>query len=622
MTAPFDAAYSLYSPETDVLSLSSTTTTRRPGSTHTFGSGSKDNVRLSLHRQFSDSSHQSSPRSPFGYRVDGVRLSPNNIVVLEEEIDPLEKTPQEEAVIQFGKDGVQRNGAASSTDSPGEVTDDLFPEGSQASSHTSVQDEEARHPKSTPASPNPSVTIRRATTGIIELGPIVEDGVHRSTSFSTGRPTTPGQRVLRKQVPEWTASLENLEQLRVTPVTTPRIERSALSTSDLLVQSTLPVPQLETRSLSSPAAVPRDDGLLSRTARRLRLGSKDKEREKAGGEVPTEISNPVLSKEADSRERRRTMPHIPERTVSLASPASTRNQSLRRAQHPYKHFIYAQDYATPDDGPLAVENTEQYANESADEVRRPSDQTFTSGFSLTRLTDEDHVPTDRDTPGKRLAPLPEPLGGYEGGDRFSAQPLGGMSKSFSENHLVLGVPARTTIALERGVSFQRRTVRATKLCTLSESGLTSIPAHQRSASRTRITPRGSPMLDQDAPTFPSVPSPPLRTRSTRQGLFSRTKSSLQVPNNGFTSSDYEPTSDSASPSRLPFTRAARRAKTRARHREAATFAAGPDRLPTEREMLEVGRCEVYGVDGRKVPFGDIIAGGGGMQTVVVFIRHW
>lgn len=620
----FDVAYSMYSSETDVLSLSSMSTPQRPVSTHTFGSEGKGPAHGAMHRQFSNSSYHSLPRSPLGYRPDGSRLSPNNIVVLEEEIDPLDKTPQEETITRFEKEGVPRNGPASSTNSPDAATDDLFPEGSQTSSHTSVQEEETLRQKLTLVPPDPSSGIRRATTGIVELGPVIEDRVHRSTSLSAASSPRVGQRILRKQVPEWTESLENLEQLRITPTTTPQTNRSRFSSSNLLVANATPA--ASDLEIVSPAP-PREDGILARTARRLRLGSKEKERERLGSssETPTDISSPIIVEQTEPRERRRTMPHIPARTVSLATPDAggpTIAESDSRAQHPYNHFIYAQDYAEPNPDPLPLqEPPPQPAHELTDEARRPSDQTFTSGFSLTRLTDEDNTPTDRDTPGKRLAPLPEPLSGYEGGDRFSTQPLAGMSKSFSENHLVLGGPARTTIALDRGVSFQqRRPVRTTKLFTLSETKLASVPAHQRTASRTRVTPRGSPMLDHDAPTFPSAPSPIPRSHSRRHGLFSRTKSSLHVDApTGNTSSDTEPTSDA--PTR-PFSLAARRARVRAREREAAIFAAGPDRLPTTRELLEVGRHRVYDVAGRKVAFRDIIAAGGGWQTVVVFIRHW
>ena len=357
VSGPFDAAYSLYSPETDILSLSSATTPQRPVSTHTFGSGGKEHAHVAMNRQFSDSSYQSLPQSPLVYRgAEAVKLSPNNIVVLDEEIDPLDKTPQEETIRRLAKAGEQRNGPASSTNSTDAAMDDLFPESSQTSSHTSVQEEEEiLRQKVMPVSPSPN---RRATTGIVELGPVIDTHVQRSTSLSAASSPRLGQRVLRKQVPEWTESLENLEQLRITPTTTPQFNRSGFSASTLLVSATSPMTS-ELDTLTLPSA-PREDGILARTARRLRLGSKEKERDRVGpvGEMPTDISGPITIGQAEPRERRKTMPHIPTRTVSLAAPAwppRVTDELDSRTHHPYNHFIYAQDYAAPYPDPSPLE---------------------------------------------------------------------------------------------------------------------------------------------------------------------------------------------------------------------------------------------------------------------------
>ncbi len=62
-------------------------------------------------------------------------------------------------------------------------------------------------------------------------------------------------------------------------------------------------------------------------------------------------------------------------------------------------------------------------------------------------------------------------------------------------------------------------------------------------------------------------------------------------------------------------------KERLRQEEEA-FAAGPRRIPDVQTLFEVSQMEISAEDGTKVKFGDVVRGGGGRQTVVIFIRHW
>ncbi len=67
------------------------------------------------------------------------------------------------------------------------------------------------------------------------------------------------------------------------------------------------------------------------------------------------------------------------------------------------------------------------------------------------------------------------------------------------------------------------------------------------------------------------------------------------------------------------TRHERKERKRAEHE---AFNVEARRIPDIKELFEVSQMEVTAEDGTKVKFGDIVGGGGGRKTVVVFIRHW
>ncbi|KAJ9104932.1 hypothetical protein QFC19_003727 [Naganishia cerealis] len=690
MATPPTSAYPERIEEEDVMSISSGSiaTSRHPESTRTFGSPSK-NERLqyfgapSMSRHFSHSSQHSGSMSPFGHRYDTGKASLNNVIVLEPEIDPLDTRPLQ-VVVPLTLSPVANNSPhdSSVTHSPeADINEDLFPDASRASSQTSVQEDAAlrtvKQEHSMALASSQATAIPPSANSVFLAPPLADPlpvlqarGSLVPSINSSPEMGSTSRRISRKQVPMWTSSLEDLEQSKKFANSSSLYPEGAGSMQDAGRSHSLP---LSTFSLHE------DVQSLALDARRFRMGGKgssegialpnDEEQVRAGKRLVEDADSrlkDVPNIRAKDHRARKFLPDIPARSASLLrTDAILKTPILSGAKHHFDHFTYEQPQTF--DTPLAVQQAHQAISgrpavsdqvqdgrQTAAEERRPSDQTFTSGFSLTCLTDEE--PPSAATPssiaerstslGKQQDPLPEPLRGYEPGVRFSVQPGAGrgtFGKSKSENFLPIhrarlggsGAQWRTTGSRGTGTGGEESARRSMELFTLPEVGSMSVPSFHRGISDgsgrdiRKRSPRGSPMLEQ-APTFATEttvhPIPAAQKHKMR--LFSRRRTKHRIATTdgtGNSSSEYvSDASTSAGASGLAATLggARRREKKIRRKREAAIFEAGPDRLPTPRELLVVSKLQVYNVEGEKVMFGDIVAGGGGQQTIVVFIRHW
>ncbi|KAJ9091551.1 hypothetical protein QFC21_007176 [Naganishia friedmannii] len=682
MATYLDIGYPARIQEEDTISLSSASiaTSRHPESTRTFGSPSKNERTQyfnapSMSRHLSESSQQSRAMSPFSFRYDPGKASPHNMVTLEREIDPLDTTskPLQVVLPPFASPIGRRssNHQSSATNSPhANTSEDLFPDDSLGSSQTSVQGD-ATHPNAKLESsevPGIPPLVSTSVTNLIVLArPIAEPlpSAPPQTLLAPSTNSSPeigssisssSRRVSRKQVPIWTSSLEDLEQSK------------ALNTRHSVPVLGLPIfspcradgaesMQVAGRSLSLPHSnnlLSGDVGALERNARRLRIGHKERapdgdlhEKQGIAGEprlVERDYRRLGDAPQIPTRNHKeiRAAPGIPARSASLLKMEARnidRKFTASGPQHPFDHFTYR--HQSRDTAATADVQGHEYGKTSMEE-RRPSDQTFTSGFSLTRLTDEETpmwpATTERTTPSKRPVHSPEPLRGYEPGVRFSDQPIAGetFGKSQSENHLPLsnvgkaGNGAQSRNFRGMGMGGDPTKGRSMELFTLPEVSSMSVPLFHRGISNEsarnnrRPSPRGSPMREQSSA---FVPETAAHEKKTKPRLFqrrSRTKQRSTTDGVGMSSSDYasDASLSAASGGASSFGRGKRREKKIRRKREAAIFEAGPDRLPTPRELLAVSKLQVYNVDGEKVMFGDIVAGGGGVQTIVVFIRHW
>jgi hypothetical protein len=658
MATFLDSGYPARIQEEDTASLSSASiaTSRRPESTRTFGSPSKNErpqyfSAPSMSRHFSESSQQSRSMSPFSYRYDAGKASPNNVIILEREIDPLDTTskPLQVIVPPFASPiRADSNHQSSATNSPhADTSEDLFPDDSLGSSQTSVQDDVIQRtvkPELPKAPVIPLVTTTLPAANSIVLAQPLAECVPTISSHTLLVPSTSSspeigcpssnssRRISRKQVPIWTSSMEDLEQSK-----TPNTRHSVPMLGSLI--NTAPY----TDDASSMQATGRSNSLpLSSTAGALR--------DEAGIEVNNRASNIADRKLGKvpqipirNLKEEKVAPGIPTRSASLLKLTLhnlDKKHSTSGPQHPFDHFTYGRQSRST---PPPTYNQGQDEGNVTDE-RRPSDQTFTSGFSLTRLTDDEApilVPTtERTTPSKGPGHLPELLRGYESGVRFSAHPVAGgnFGKSQSENHLPLNIARKAGSGIQsrnpRGIGMGGNPTkgRSTDLFTLPEVSSMSVPSFQRGISdgsgrnTGRPSPRESPMWEQSSAFAADSAANENRTKPRLFQRRSRTKQrSTTNGGGGMSSSDYaSDASLSATSGGLSssFGRGKRREKKIRKKREAAIFEAGPDRLPTPRELLAVSKMQVYNVDGEKVMFGDIVAGGGGVQTIVVFIRHW
>lgn len=327
---------------------------------------------------------------------------------------------------------------------------------------------------------------------------------------------------------------------------------------------------------------------------------------------------------------RKFVPVIPTRWQSLpaSEDPSSEQAKLRyhyqpRFQHTaarnanYPYFQHAAGSgAGVDHGSLATlesEGAEAVVLHLPSDERRPSDGTFTSEFTLSpRPHRERNGSTDKDAmtaaetrgqPTELFSSSPSPP---RSPPSSRAQPSAfGFGKSRSMTQGLAPIVRSSPGGSNHDASSQ----------TSSQADLPSTPTLTPTQTRTAWTPRGATRSN----------SAMLRTQrnasvwSTLEAL----EAEEQLDKLRLEQLQAESRSPHGALHMRRFTPAARREKKVRKKLERQIFEAGPDRLPSARELLEVSEMEVYNAEGDKVTFGQILGDGrDGRKTIVIFIRHW
>lgn len=342
--------------------------------------------------------------------------------------------------------------------------------------------------------------------------------------------------------------------------------------------------------------------------------------------IPTRWQSLPASSEDPSSEQAKLRYHYQPRLKHDRAPGA----AATSANYPYFHHAAStlSGFGRDNDS-LATVDSEEGAQgvvlHVASDDRRPSDGTFTSEFTLSPRPHRERNGSRETGKGEEWRDQPTALFSPVSPPRSSPSPPQSPPAATRTQPSAFGFGKSRS--MQRGLS-----------AATSSAAVNSSLAND-SSSQTSSQTDGSPSTPTLTPTQTRT-TPPTTTSWSPRGVTRTNSAAIRAQRNASVWSTLEALeaeeqldklrleqAESHSPHHAlrmrRFTPAGRREKKTQKRLERQIFEAGPDRLPSAREMLEVSEMEVYNAEGDKVTFGQILGDGrDGRKTIVIFIRHW
>jgi hypothetical protein len=352
-------------------------------------------------------------------------------------------------------------------------------------------------------------------------------------------------------------------------------------------------------------------------------------------------------------------PKIPPRIGSLPIPLDSQAAKLARppvvkASHPFDHFLYPSNQERPEHS----------------DVRRPSDQTFMTGYSLgggpdPGTTDDEHrlTPPIEKGPQALFTTIPSELGGRMGSPSGSPQLNGSVSRFVREEMPFGRSRSSRSISIKQraepgffgnapymstgGSGSSTPIVQDVSPSKTNQVNLATAPAvrsqpeflkaHSRSQSRNSgntITP--TPRRPVQWAELDALEEEEARARAEqrkedkavrkeakaekeRERKVKRMFGPDRTTKKKDTGYSTDTSSDGATTKGLREGYRARKARIK---REAELFDANVNVIPSQDELIKASTITVRDETGKKIEFGRLVSGSEEKQYVVVFIRHW